>query len=504
MRCRREAIPKPKAEQGKPLADYAGKPEAYALDVLGVRLTDPQARAIRLVETPPYKVIDRAGHNVGKTLRNAVWLSYLYDTHESCFVIVTAPREETIKNTVWRELRKLRERAVARGALQSTGFTGPRSLEMRSSEDHVCLGTTATNVHAFQGKHEGAVYVLMEEAGGVDPAIHEACDSMLQGRRFGMIKSLNPLSTACQVYRDESSRIWTGNGYKPAYHVHANSCLNHPNIASELAGNGPVPGLENAVSLAWVRSMLGKHSEQIDAADAKGNDFLFDGKWWHPKLEVESRVLGIWPSSGADTIWSETAWKRCLANALAIEDNWPCTIGCDVARFGDDMTVFVVRRWKSVVHVEEHNGWDTNQIAGRLKALCEQYKAVGQTAQQVRCWIDDTGAWGGGVIDKADGYRFIGVNAAVRTKDDPDCYNVRTKLWIDTAKGMAEAGMIDLSHLGAEIQEELRIQLLAQKYDYSKGTGQKWAIDKDVIKKELGRSPDIADAFNLCYCQLAV
>ena len=105
-----------------------------------------------------------------------------------------------------------------------------------------------------------------------------------------------------------------------------------------------------------------------------------------------------------------------------------------MARFGDDMTVFVVRRWKTVVHIEEHNGWDSKQITGRLKALCEQHKGSGQTARQVKCCVDDTGAWGSGVIDQADGYKFVGINAAVRTGDDPDSYNVRTRLWIDSSK----------------------------------------------------------------------
>lgn len=486
--------------QRRPMETYRGKIGEYARDIFDIELTAPQLRAVELVETPPYKVIDRAGHSVGKTLRNAVWLSYLYDTRPACVILVTAPREETVKNTVWRELRKIRQHAVRLGKLDSTDFTGPRSLEMSSSEDHICLGTTATNSDAFQGKHEASVFVLMEEAGAVDPVIHEACDSMLQGAEYGIIKSLNPLSTACQVYRDESARIWTGDAYRPAYHVHANSCLEHPNILSELAGRGPVKGLENAVRLDWVRAMLGRHADQIDQADMKGNDFFFDGKCWHPKLEVESRVLGLWPSAGSDTIWSESAWRKCKSNPLTVAPNWPCTIGIDVARFGDDMTVFVVRRWKKVVHVEEHNGWDTNQIAGRAKSLCHQHHGSTQDERRVRCYIDDTGAWGGGVIDKAGDYTFIGVNASVQFAHDNEYYNLRTKLFFDTAI-MADQGLIDCSGIEESVAEELRTQLMAQKYDYRAGTGQKWAVEKKEVKKALGRSPDLADAFNLCYYQ---
>jgi hypothetical protein len=56
-----EAQPAPASET----PDYRGRPVEYCEERLGVQLTPAQEEIARLLVRPPYKVLVRAGHNVG-------------------------------------------------------------------------------------------------------------------------------------------------------------------------------------------------------------------------------------------------------------------------------------------------------------------------------------------------------------------------------------------------------------------------------------------------------
>src|SRR6516164_4492496 len=51
---------------GKTLLQYRGDPDSYAKSVLGISLTPKQLEIIQSLESPPYRVLCRAGHIVGK------------------------------------------------------------------------------------------------------------------------------------------------------------------------------------------------------------------------------------------------------------------------------------------------------------------------------------------------------------------------------------------------------------------------------------------------------
>lgn len=63
-RTRRQS-PKPKSEPPADPADYRGRPVEYCTECLGVELTPTQEKIAGLLVQPPYKVLVRAGHNVG-------------------------------------------------------------------------------------------------------------------------------------------------------------------------------------------------------------------------------------------------------------------------------------------------------------------------------------------------------------------------------------------------------------------------------------------------------
>ena len=86
-RARRQS-PKPKSEPPADPADYRGRPVEYCREHLGVELTPAQEEIARLLVRPPYKVLVRAGHNVGHSdaARTDVQYSLLWDRDRRALV----------------------------------------------------------------------------------------------------------------------------------------------------------------------------------------------------------------------------------------------------------------------------------------------------------------------------------------------------------------------------------------------------------------------------------
>jgi len=469
---------------GKDIKEYKYDPEGYAKYVVKQTLTPDQLDLAKKIITPPYRVLCRAGHVVGKSFCAAFIVSWLFDTRDDCMIITTAPTLASVRDILWRELRKLRNPIP----ILAKAFTGPRSLRMETSPTHIAVGITAAKSTGFQGKHEHAVFCIIDESVGVEKEFWEAIETMLTGEEFGLLSICNPTTTACQAYLEEKEQ---GN------HIHVISALNHPNIQAELQGlPAPYPA---AIRLVSIMKWLDKWCDKLGfAEDPKETDFEFPvgtGIYYRPGPIAESRILGRWPTSGIDTVWNEVLVDYCMDTPIKLDDNWPVTIGCDIARFGDDMTEIVVRKGLCIMEHESHSGWRSGQVAGRLKQLATQYAFPNQSRFSIPIYIDDTGGWGHGAIDQAGEYNFVGINVATEATDKILYHRTRTELWF-AAVECARMKMVDMTRLTSDSKKELRRQLLGQKYKILP-SGQMYCLEKDDIKEILGRSPDTADAFNL-------
>lgn len=178
----------------------------------------------------------------------------------------------------------------------------------------------------------------------------------------------------------------------------------------------------------------------------------------------------------------------------------PLEIGCDVARFGDDYTSIVARRGACVLHHETHNGWGTDETAGRLKQLCGQLAQAGETPPRVAVKVDDDGI-GGGVYDQRDGYAFQRVSGAGKAHEPEGYPNIRSEAWFVVAE-RADRGELDLSRLRADSLALLRRQVMAPTWKVD-SVGRRVVEPKADTKRRIGRSPDDADALNLAFGRLS-
>ena len=448
--------------------------------VLNVSPWAVQEEICRKLLEPPYRVLVKAGHSVGKTWLSAAIVSWFYDTFNPSCAITTAPTHRDVCDLLWREIRLQRHHIG--------GFRGNSAPELWEKPDHYAKGFTASKGESFVGRHQERMLFVFDEAVGVDQIFWETTKSMFKPDGLHhWLAIFNPTDASSQAAMEERLGGW---------HVVTMSALDHPNIAAELAKQPqPFPA---AVSLAQVASWLRDWAEPIDESERKATDIEFppgSGIWLRPGPLCEARVLGRWPSQAAYSVWSDALWQTTLAARHELDERWAVQIGCDVARFGDDLTAIHVRKGRCSIHHEAHNGWSTDKTAARLKQLCHEY--AGKIDQRRVKVAIDVGGVGGGVIDQADGFNFISVNSNELARQETRFTNVRSELWW-AARDVADKGELDISRLSQKSQLELGRQLMAPMYALDMSDRIR-VEEKAQTKKRLKCSPDHADAFNLAY-----
>ena len=461
---------------------YRLDPEYYALTVLGVKWWEKQIEVAQAL-LDHKRVFVKASHSVGKSFLAGGLVNWFFDCFSPGICLTTAPNSQQVKDILWKEVRVQRPKH-ARGALQ------PKAPRMESSPEHFAVGFTARDDSGFQGRHEEFVLIVFDEGTGVAAPFWDAAEGMMTGPHCYWLVILNPTDTSSRAYEEcQDTEKWK---------VIEISAMEHPNIAADLE-NRPAP-FPKAVRLEWILGRLKQWCTKLpgnDPHNRRVGDFEFppqSGDWWRPGPLFESRVLGLWPTQGSTSVWSEAMWNAATKFQHPLDVFGKTEIGCDKARFGDDFTSFVVRRGDCVLHHETHNGWDNKQIAGRLKQLCRQFAREGEKPHTIICRVDDVQ---GGVIDLADGFNFVCVNSASVATDENRFPNKRSELWFTTAERAYE-GRLDLTRLPEENRRLLQKQAMAPTWKVD-SQGRQEVEKKDLTKKRIGRSPDDMDAFNLAF-----
>lgn len=457
---------------------FASDPTLYARHVLKQRWTKDQ-QAIAMAVVNHRRVMVLASHAVGKSHLGGGLVNWHYDSFQPGITITTAPTAQQVTDVLWKEVR--RQRGIRPGLL-------PMAPRMASAEDHFAVGLTAGKSDAFQGRHEEHLLMLFDEAVGVDAPFWDAGEGMMVGDQRRWLCIMNPTDVSSKAYEEFCSGRW---------HVIQLSALNHPNIEAQLRGEPPP--FPAAVSLKWVEEKIESWCTPLGQSPHTEEDFEWppeSGIWYRPGPLFESRVMGRWPSQATNSVWSNAAWQACLVQKPIPQA--ALAIGCDVARFGDDFTSVHVRRGRASLYHFTVNGWRTGQIVGELKKLAKLFCEEGEDPRSIMIAVDDDGI-GGGVVDGLveGGYFVLPMNGGAVPRVPDDYPNVRSEAWFCSAE-LAGRGEIDVSRLSKEHQQLLMTQLLAPTWQLD-SSGRRVVEKKELTKKRIKRSPDDADAFNLCH-----
>lgn len=200
---------------------------------------------------------------------------------------------------------------------------------------------------------------------------------------------------------------------------------------------------------------------------------------------VSALLEGNWDVSLAGDFLIPYSMIRA-ATQRQTPDNGVCTFGVDVARFGDDETVLIVRRGLKITRIEAWAKQDTTWTAGKVAEIAREENPVA-------IYVDEIGI-GAGVVDPLANNHFnvAGVASSAAAQNNQAYANLRAELYCQLADHFADGSIAIPDH------PKLTSQLSATKYKFD--THHRKIIEsKDEIKKRTGHSPDYADACMLAY-----
>ena len=437
-------------------------PVAFARDVLGVRLWEKQEEVLMALTTHR-RIAVKAGNGLGKGFCAAVAILWFMHTHQdSAVVLTTAPTFRQVRHILWRQLRRL-----YRPAAKSLGGT---MLDTRweFSDNRYAIGLSADGADQFQGFHSPSMFIVVDEAEGVDDDIYEAIEAVMTSAEPLLLLIGNPTSisgTFRRAFHED----------RELYHAITISALESPNVRT---GRVVIPGLTTA---QWVeeRKIVWKE----------------DGPLYLP------RVLGEFPHQSEDTLISLTDIEAAVSNIVDAE-YWsigPETIlpsdrpsgedvilAVDVARYGSDRSVILRRCGDRVEDIRVLRQMDTMQVTGWVVAAIREHNPA-------HVLVDEIGI-GAGVVDRLHelGHPVRGINVAQKARDDRTFANLRAEGYWNLAARF-RSGSISIPD-----DSELMAELTTLRFSYD-SQGRVRIQSKEDMRSHGLPSPDKADALMLSF-----
>ena len=474
----RKPVP-PKDDQLHNQRLFRANPNKFAKHVLGVEPWGKQ-RDILSAIAHNRKVAVRSCNGAGKTFTAAVAVLWWLMSYDNAIVITTAPSERQVKELLWREIRQLYmpRRDTIGGKLTRT--------RLDFASNRYAYGFSTNTEDRFQGFHSGNILVIVDEASGVDEFIYYAISGILTTQNAKLLLIGNPHGLAGTFYdafhknRKGYHTVHISAFDTPAFTeagITANNIadMEYPDPVDEETADDEQPhptphkiplGLSTPL---WALSTFNEYGPQSSV--------------------FQTRVLGDFPSQANDTLIALRDIESAVKRPHVVQPDDKPIVGLDIARFGDDKTVIIVREGIRVLHIEELRKSDLVNTTGRVITVADEFKAR-------HVMIDEVGI-GAGVLDtlKQD-KKFIttGINGGSRS-DDPNKYgNLRAQIFDGLRQRFAD-GQISIPN-----DPELISQLASLTYRYN-ARGQLLLESKEIIKGHGRQSPDKADALAYAFAE---
>lgn len=441
------------------IRQWRADPVKFVRDVFGVEPDEWQRDALEAVggePCPNRKLCMKACTGPGKSAVLA-WIGW----HRlACFakrgehpkgaaLSITA---DNLKDNLWSELAKWQGRSEF---LQSA-FTWTKEriyanehpetwfLSFRSfakDADAEAIGKT------LSGLHSQFPFILLDETGEMPSAMGRAAKQIFTGGPADALiaQAGNPTSSTGLLYESCGSGGWD---------------------VITITADPDDPKRTPRVSAEHAREMIDEHGR--------------DNPW------VMATILGLFPPTGFSSLLGIDDIERAMGRHYRPEDfsGAPVLLGVDVARQGDDASVIARRQGVVSFPLLSMRIPDTTLVSVRVSEEQDKHRADG-------LFVDETGGYGAGVVDdlRRRGYSPMGVQFGGKPSD-ARYYDKRSEMLFKMAEWIREHGAL-------APDAELKAELLALRFVYQKDKFR--VVPKDVIKKELGRSPDKSDALALTF-----
>lgn len=320
---------------------YIKNPVAFVKDQIGVTPDAWQGDALMALSQHD-KIAVRSGHGIGKTAFESWSILYFLFTRPHARVPCTAPGRPQLEDVLWPELAKWLQQSKFAPMFR---WTKTKVYRVGYEETWFATMRTAAKPENMQGFHGDHMLWILDEASGLEDDITEVIEGSLTGGSDNKIVMCgNPTQLSGLFHRafHREADFW--------HKIHV-SCLDSPRV-----------------SRTYIEKMR-RFGEDHDI--------------------YRVRVLGEFPKGGMDTFLTYEEVAKAANREVA--EGTPVEMGIDVARFGDDYTVFAIRKGMKLLPLEVRGGWDTVQTADFAAQLTREHGVA-------KIKVDDTGV-GGGVTD---------------------------------------------------------------------------------------------------------
>lgn len=416
-----------------------------------VKLTNQQKQLVELAKDKQARVAVASSTGSGKTATLSM-LTFLYlMILPDCRILITSPSFSQLIRVFSAELDKWHKRMPQQ--FQNMFSLTREKVTYTASKKYTHFASLVTasveNKESLQGGHSQSYIVLADEASGISD---EAFDILLgtlstgDGGRF--IQVSNPVRSSGRFFEIFQRDLGS---WKKLYF----SALDSPNVNKD-----------------WIKEMEDTYGIDSDL--------------------YRMRVLGQFPRVGISQFISADVVQDAVRNKLdfTVYHHFPKVMGVDVARFGDDLTAFIVRQGPKLVDIKTYKGLDTMEVATKVA----EFQAIHRCAV---IYIDSIGV-GAGTADRC---RALGLpirDVVVSNKStNPNVYsNLRAELWGNMREWLENGA--DLPIEATNKESNLAAQLVSMEYGYS-AKAQIQLLSKKEIKRAGHQSPDLADALSFTF-----
>lgn len=415
------------------LAGHTGpdKWQAKVLREIGAHLRSGKA-------TKPFRLAVASGHGVGKSALVAWLILWAMSTRPHLAAVVTANTQRQLETKTWRELALWHRRAI-----NSHWFSWSQGKFCCVNHPNTwfvaAVPWSRERPEAFAGLHGRHVMVIYDEASAIADEIWDVSEGAMTTPGAMWLVFGNPTRNRGR-FRDCFGK------YQRRWHRHQvdarrSRLVNKEQVAEWIADHG------------------------LDS------DF------------IRIRVTGQFPLQGNwQFISSRLVEQARLLRGVPLG---PLVMGIDVARFGEDQTVFLLRQGEAIKKIERHSGLDTMQVASRAAETIQRWSPAG-------VFIDGAGV-GGGVVDRLKqlGFRVIDVNGGSKATDDKRFANRRAEMWSRVRDWLQAGGCLPDDNALAD-------DLCGPEYGYDP-TNRITLEKKDDMRRRGLKSPDAGDALALTF-----
>lgn len=446
-------------------AHWRHDPVRYARERLGLLPTWQQEAMLRAIAPDGAKVSVRAGHGLGKSSTLAAVIWWFLESRDFAKIPCTGPSSHQLRDVLWSELSKWRRSAdtVSQGRGDHPRFwlsklfesTTERVYDRSAEQEWFAVARTSSKERpeALSGFHgaPGSLLFILEEASGVLEATFETAEGALSSQGARVLMVGNPTR---------------GSGSFAASHKQHRSEYTALHFRSQ---DSPL------VDPEYRPRLVRKFGESSNV--------------------VRVRADGEFPKQDDDVLISLELTEAALQRDR-VPGTGPRRLGVDVARYGDDRTVLLLRHGPVVEQIAIYSKQDTMVTVGHVMTAAKAWRAE-------EVYVDVIGV-GAGVYDRlAELQREQKLNATVHavnvaesapdrpTDQDAQGKTLRDYLWLQTAAWLRDEAPVFAAD--PEHCEDLAGELTSVKYAPD-SSGRLVVESKDSMKGRNLRSPDVADA----------